>query len=114
MYVVMREKSRECFEVGECCALFSLPEHDCDIVFLILFVIVNKYSCVVFDGNDYSVPFELAHTGGLVVRATSFHVEVFLCGERVARHEWSYDRGFDVSFAEHERALREKKRRAAR
>jgi transposase len=111
---VTRRKPRELFEEVERAALLPLPEHPYDTAHVDPSVTANKYYRVPFDGNRYSVPYQLAHRTGLVLRATTTHVEVYRQGELVARHLRSYERGKDVRDNAHDRGLREKKRRADR
>lgn len=66
---------------------------------------VGKTPYVRFDGNDYSIPHDLARRT-LEVRATLERVRVLHRGEVVAEHERSFDRGRVVEDPAHVEALR--------
>lgn len=106
-----RRKPAELFAEVERDALLPLPEKPYDTAHIEPSVSVSKFYRVTFDGNRYSVPFQLAHTCGLVLKATTREVEVYIDGECVARHPRSYARGADIYDERHDRGLRQRKRR---
>jgi len=108
------ESPRHLFASREAASLLPLPGHPHDTAHLELSASVDKFYRVAFDGNRYSVPFRLAHRKGLVLRATTAHVEVYADGERVACHLRSYGRGEDVYEGQHDQDLRKRLRRAHR
>ena len=114
LHATTRRKPRELFEEVERATLRPLPENDADTALVESSVSVNGSYRIHFDGNLYTVPFQLAHRRGLVLKATTRSVEIFYGEERVAQHARNYDRGADVIDPEHDRGLREKKRRADR
>jgi len=111
-HATTKRKPRDLFEETERAALRRLPDRDADAAHVEASVSVNASYRVHFDGNLYTVPYQLAHRTGLVLKATTSTVEIFHANEHVARHARSYDRGLDVIDESHDRALREKKRRA--
>jgi transposase len=113
LHKVTRRKPRELFEEAERLALRSLPPRPCDTAHLAV-LSANKSYRVSFDGNRYSVPYELAHDRGLVLRATTREVRIYKGEALVALHRRSYGRGEDVRDDAHDRGLREKRRRAER
>jgi len=74
---------------------------------------VGKTPYVRFDGNDYSVPYELVHQT-LVVFASLDEVRIFRGSDEVARHRRSFDRGAQIEDPTHIQALVESKQRARR
>lgn len=114
LHATTRRTPRELFEAAERAALRPLPEREFDTAHLESSVSANNSFRVHFDGNLYTVPYQLANRRGFVLKATSRSVEVFQGEERVAQHARSYDRGTDVIDPEHDRGLRETKRRAER
>lgn len=106
-----RRKPAELFAEVERDALLPLPAKPYDTAHIDPSVSANKSYRVHFDGNRYSVPFQLSRERGLVLKATSRHVEIYHQGECVARHPRSYARGVDVYDEQHDRGLRERKRR---
>lgn len=113
VHSVTRRKPRELFEEAERGALRSLAPRPCDTAHLSS-VSANKSYRVCFDGNRYTVPYELAHERGLVLRATTKEVRIYKGEALVALHRRSYGRGEDVRDDAHDRGLREKRRRAER
>jgi len=113
IHKVTRRKPRELFEEAERGTLRPLPPGPCDTAHLVS-VSVNKSYRVAFDGNRYTVPYELAHERGLILRATSREVRIYNGETLVAVHRRSYGRGEDVRGDAHDRGLREKRRRAER
>lgn len=90
--------------------LRKLPERPYDT--RVVRTVKATHQCRVrYEGNTYSVP--PAYAGRpLTLRASRKAVEVFEGTERVARHRRSWGRAVDVVDREHERALRQRKRRA--
>jgi transposase len=112
-HATTHRKPKELFEEAERKALLPLPEKAYDTAHVET-VSANKHYRVFFDGNAYTVPHELAHKKGLILRATTTAIEIYARGEHVAHHQRSYDRGVDVLDEAHDRGLREKRRRADR
>ena len=102
------------FEAAERAALLPLPERHAETAHVEPSVSVDKFYRVTFDGNRYTVPWRLAHRKGLLLKATTDRVEIFLDGELVARHRRTYGRGIDVRDPQHDAGLRERARRARR
>jgi transposase len=113
LHSVTRRKPRELFEEVERATLRRLPERPCETDHFAS-VSVNKSYRISFDGNSYTVPFELAHAPALVLKATTTEVRIFKLDVLVARHDRTYDRGVDVRDEAHDRRLRERHRRADR
>jgi len=107
-----KRKPRAFFDEVERAALRRLPERDADTAHVEPSVSVNGSYRVHFDGNIYTVPYQLAHKTGLLLKATTTAVQIFSGSEHVATHARSYDRGLDVIDDAHDRGLREKRRRA--
>jgi len=112
LHATTKRKPRELFQEIEQPALRPLPEKDADTAHVEPSVSVNGSYRVHFDGNVYTVPHQLAHKRGLVLKATTTVVQIFLGSECVAAHDRCYDRGQDVIDEAHDRGLREKKRRS--
>jgi transposase len=112
LHRVTRRRPRELFDEAEAAALLPILGQPFDAAHLEVSASADKYYRVPFDGNRYSVPYQLAHARGLVLRATTTHVEVYRGIERVARHERCYGRGQDVIDPAHDRGLRDRSRRA--
>ena len=113
VHAVTRRRPRELFQAVERAALLPLPAKPYDTA-LVESVSAGKFYRVPFDGNLYSVPYQLAHRRGLVLRATTTEVTIHSEHELVARHTRSYDRGQDVIDPSHDRGLRAKRRRSDR
>lgn len=113
LHAVTRRRPQELFDEAERAALLPLPRNPHDTA-VVESVSAGKFYRVPFDGNLYSVPYQLAHHRGLVLRATTTEVTLYAEHELVARHDRSYERGRDVSDPSHDRGLRAKRRRADR
>jgi hypothetical protein len=111
---VTRRRPRELFDQAESAALLPIADRPFDAAHLEVSASADKYYRVAFDGNRYSVPYQLAHARGLVLRATTTQVEVYRGAELVARHQRSYGRGQDSLDPAHDRGLRERSRRGHR
>lgn len=58
-------------------------------------VTLNRYSQVVFETNNYSVPVDLAQKQ-LILKAYPFHIEILTPTKRITRHERCYGREEDI------------------
>jgi transposase len=113
IHTVTRRKPRDLFDEAERPALNRLPEHAPETAHIDT-VSANKTYHIHFDGNRYTVPYQLAHERGLVLKATTSEVRIYKLDALVALHRRSYDRGEDVRDDAHDRGLREQRRRADR
>lgn len=87
--------------------LLALPEHGF-VTDEVVPAKVGKTPHVRFDGNDYSVPHELAQRT-VEVRATLERVRVIVAGQVVADHSRGFDRGMVIDDPAHVAALRKSK-----